>query len=202
MIDIFTEFISEWLKEIVLLFIIISLIDIVMPKGKMKRYVDFIIGILIIFTIISPFTNLNGIALNLDQEVSNFTDRELTVESMEQVRDDQIKEIYLNNLNKTLSKLIEENSEYNVSAIDIKTIPDKENIFSIEGLDILLSKEKKKLSSDIRVEKIEIGNSTKEVVSLEDDTEITDLIMSIIQIDTERINISYEDKEDKNGGTN
>ena len=66
-----SNFIYSWLKDITILFIIISLIDLIMPKGSMKRYINFVIGLLIIFTVINPFINLSKIKFNLDKEVFN-----------------------------------------------------------------------------------------------------------------------------------
>ena len=63
------EFISSWVKDIVLLFVIITLVDLVMPKGSMRRYINFVVGFLIIFTVINPFVNLTNIDFKLDREV-------------------------------------------------------------------------------------------------------------------------------------
>ena len=52
------SFISTWLKDIVVLFILISIAELIMPKGNMKKYINMVIGLLIIFTIISPFAKL------------------------------------------------------------------------------------------------------------------------------------------------
>lgn len=170
-----------------------------MPKGKMKRYVDLIIGIIIIFAVISPLTNLNNIYFDLDQEVSNFTKEEITVDNIEEIRNEQIKDLYLSRLNKELKDIIEENSAYSVSDISFRTTPDDENIFIIQGVDILLSKEKVK--SNILVEKIELGKDTKTVVSKVDD-DLLNLISTIIQMDTEKINITVKEEGEDYGKTN
>lgn len=199
MINIFQSFIGSWLRELALLFVIISLIDIIMPKGKMKRYVDLIIGIIIIFAVISPLTNLNNIYFDLDQEVSNFTKEEITVDNIEEIRNEQIKDLYLSRLNKELKDIIEENSAYSVSNISFRTTPDDENMFIIQGVDILLSKEKVK--SNILVEKIELGKDSNIVVSKVDD-DLLNLISNIIQMDTEKINITVKEEGEDYGKTN
>lgn len=198
MIDIITDFVKEWLKNIVVLFLIISLVDLVMPKGKMKIYVDFIIGILIIFTVISPFTKLNNISLDLDREVSNFTDSEISGKSLSSIQENQIEEIYLSNINQELIKIIEENSDYRVEDIKIDTLPDEANIFSIDEIKIVLSSktDNENESSSIKVNKIKINNSWLPVMNDGSTTEIVDLVTKYIEIDRERVVISLDKKGD------
>ena len=64
-----SEFIYSWIKDLVIIFIIITLVDLVMPKGSMHRYIRFVIGLLIIFAVINPFVNLGNIDFQLDKEV-------------------------------------------------------------------------------------------------------------------------------------
>lgn len=202
MVKIITKFISQWLKEIVLLFIIISIVDIIMPKGKMKRYVDFIIGLLIIFTIISPFTKLNNITLNLDKEVSNFNEKLITKDSLIDIQEKQIENIYVSNLKGQLREVIEDNSAYIVEDIDIATIPDEKNIFNIEEINIVLQSQNDNKDSSIKVSKIEVGEEVAEVVNTEIDSEIIGLITSLGGIDPNKIKLTIIDKGDKYGGNN
>lgn len=197
MINIIAKFISDWLREIVLLFIIISIIDIIMPKGKMKRYVNFIIGILIIFTIISPITKLNNISLDLDREVSNFTNKAIPVTSMSEIQEEQIKELYMTNLKNELTDVVEKNFNYMVENININIIPDKEQIFVVDSIDLILRQEfVKKDRSQIKIDKVEVGKDTTEAVNLSQDDELKAAIANYINIDLRNINILIKDEED------
>lgn len=202
MSKIITKFISQWLKEIVLLFIIISIVDIIMPKGKMKRYVDFIIGLLIIFTVISPFTRLNNINLNLDREVSNFNEKIISEDSLLDISDKQIENIYIRNLKEQLKEVIEDNLDYRVEDIVINTIPDEKNIFNIEGINIVLQAQKDKKDSSIKVSKIEIGEEVAQVINTEPDKELMGLITSLGGIDPSKVKLTIIDKGDNYGGNN
>ena len=203
MVNIFTKFISNWLREIVLLFIIISMIDIIMPKGKMKRYVNFIIGILIIFTIISPITKLKNISLNLDREVSKFTNSSIPVSSMAEIQEEQIKGIYMSNLKNELKDMVEKSFDYKVKDLKIHVIPDKEQIFIVDSIDLILSSENaRENKSKIKIEKIEVGEEITEVANIKQDKNLQIAISNYIQIDQDKVNISIIDKEDKNGGYN
>ncbi len=91
-----SNFIYSWLKDITILFIIISLIDLIMPKGSMKRYINFVIGLLIIFTVINPFINLSKIKFNLDKEVFNnlYKTSPEYMEKLIKSQDSKIEELY------------------------------------------------------------------------------------------------------------
>lgn len=203
MVKIITRFMNSWLKEIVVLFIIISMVDIIIPKGKMKRYVNFIIGLLIIFTIISPITRINNISLDLDKAVSNFTDNSVQVTSMEEIQEEQIKKLYISNLKNELIEVIEENFNYEVADLKINVIPDKEQIFIVDSIDLILSGE---ISRDnkqkIKVEKIELEKEVGETISKDIDNELAFAISNYLQIEQEKINVSIIDKGDKNGRNN
>lgn len=195
---IIASFISEWLKEIVVLFIIISLVDLIMPKGKLRRYVDFIMGILIIFTVISPFTRLNNISLDLDKEVSNFNSKVVSQETILQDQRLQIEKLYKNNLTKEVIKVTEENTSYEVKDVNIITVPDKENIFKVEKLIVVLSDNKRKQNtSSIRIKKVKVGS--EEYIPVDNQEQfaaLSQIVSSYLLIDKEKLVISL-DKEDK-----
>jgi stage III sporulation protein AF len=168
-----------------------------MPKGKMKRYVNFIIGILIIFTIISPITKLNNISLDLDREVSNFTNKAIPVTSMSEIQEEQIKELYMTNLKNELTDVVEKNFNYMVENININIIPDKEQIFVVDSIDLILRQEfVKKDRSQIKIDKVEVGKDTTEAVNLSQDDELKAAIANYINIDLRNINILIKDEED------
>ena len=48
------EFFSTWAEQIVLAVIIATIIEMLLPNNKNKKYVQMIIGIYILFNIISP----------------------------------------------------------------------------------------------------------------------------------------------------
>lgn len=197
--NIVKEFIGEWIKSLVVLLIIISIVDMVMPKGKMKRYVDFIVGLIIIFAIINPFINLLNLGLSYEseeaKEVFSFVDEEGLLEEQEE----QIKSIYLESLKGEIGSLIEENTDYSVDSVDITTKEDGENSFLLDEIFIGLEKGDSDLQSNINIDKIKIGHSKDGGKYLNTDPEVEELIANHLEFDPEKINISIDDREDKNG---
>lgn len=194
MIEIISEFVKLWLKEIVVLFIVISLIDLIMPKGKMKRYVDFIIGILIIFTIISPLTQFNNIKLDLDSALNEFDDQAIQDNPLSNLQNKQVEAIYTNNLKVKIHEIIEDNISYRVKDIELITLPDDERIFVLEKINIVLTKQKEKKQT-IKVEKVEFGKKAIETANINTNAELVELIASAVQIEHQKINITMEGEE-------
>ena len=49
------EFMSSWVKGLGLAIVIISILEILLPNNKTKKYIRMVMGIYVLFTIISPF---------------------------------------------------------------------------------------------------------------------------------------------------
>ncbi len=206
MIKIIANFIREWLKDIVVLFVIISLVELTIPKGNMKRYVDFIIGIVIVFTVISPFTKMFNFDINLDKEIEAFSNNIVTKEGVIEKQNKKIEEIFKNNLAKDIKKIVSENTNYKVKDITVVTIPDEQNLLLIQNINIVLDiedTENKSNEKEIKIEKVHIGNKAIPVTSENNDfVELKELISKYVQIDEKKLIISFENKGDKYGGNN
>lgn len=59
------EWLSEWLKQIVLLVLIATFIDLLLPNHSMDRYVKLVMGLLITMAILSPILDLFTEELNI-----------------------------------------------------------------------------------------------------------------------------------------
>ena len=50
------EFLSKWIEGIAIAVIIASIFEMILPNGNIKKNVKVILGIYIVFSIISPFS--------------------------------------------------------------------------------------------------------------------------------------------------
>ncbi len=50
--------ISSWAEQIIIAVIISTIIEMIIPKGNSKKYIKTVIGIYILYTIISPVITL------------------------------------------------------------------------------------------------------------------------------------------------
>ena len=59
--------ISSWAKSIILAIIIATILEMILPEGNNKKYIKTVIGIYILFTIISPiFSKINKGKIDID----------------------------------------------------------------------------------------------------------------------------------------
>jgi stage III sporulation protein AF len=48
------EIVKEWVKNIFIIIVAVSFIEILMPEGNMKKYLKFIFSLIIMVIILSP----------------------------------------------------------------------------------------------------------------------------------------------------
>ena len=104
------EFLSSWAKGLGLAIVIVSILEMLLPNNKTKKYIRTVMGIYIIFTIISPFIknkdmlNLNNI--NLEEYG---TSQASSVTKVDQTSmNERIEELYIDELQKDITKKLKE----------------------------------------------------------------------------------------------
>lgn len=63
------EFLQGWIISLVSIVILSVLIDVILPNGSIRKYTRFIIGILVIFVILSPVVRLLNKGFSLDKVI-------------------------------------------------------------------------------------------------------------------------------------
>ena len=194
------EFLSSWAQGIIVAVIIATLIEMILPNSSSKKYVKVVIGMYILFTIVSPIIkkvggkdiNLNTIDIEKYEQQIAKSDNTIS-RKFEDNNTRSIKDIYVSNLKADISaKLKEKGYEIDTSDIQIK---DDEN-YTIEKITLKLIKmeQKKRKNNEIVINTVEIGNtiSQKDSKTLSDDEkqEVKDYISETYDIDKKNINIS------------
>ena len=59
------NFLSSWVKNLCLALIVVSILEMLLPNNKTKKYIKMVMGLYILFSIISPFIK-NKNVLNFD----------------------------------------------------------------------------------------------------------------------------------------
>jgi len=111
------NFMSTWAEQIVLAVIIGTIIELILPKNKNKKYIQMVIGIYILFNIISPIVK-NKEILQIDEQ-----DIQEDIEASEYVidqssMDKRIEKIYLDEIEKDIKKRFEE-KEFKIKKCEI-----------------------------------------------------------------------------------
>lgn len=194
------EFLSSWAQGIIVAVIIATLIEMILPNSSSKKYVKVVIGMYILFTIVSPIIkklggkdiNLNTINIEKYEQQISKSDNTIS-RKFEDNNTRSIKDIYVSNLKADISaKLKEKGYEIDTSDIQIK---DDEN-YTIEKITLKLikMKQKQEKNNEIVINTVEIGNtiSQKDSKTLSDDDkqEVKDYISETYDIDKKNINIS------------
>jgi len=106
------NFLSSWVKNLALALIIVSILEMILPNNKTKKYVKMVMGLYILFSIISPFIensdkfDLNNLDLNSyveETQTTSSTGEELDQTSM----DNRLNQIYKEELEKDITQKIE-----------------------------------------------------------------------------------------------
>lgn len=171
---------SIWAEQIVVAVIIATLIEVILPNGNNKKYIKAVIGVYILFTIISPiFGNMKSFDFdNFDYETyfKNTQSYQTMSDSLISHNNQSTEEIYLNNLKQDMKQKLKEKG-YLIEKIAIQLELNKEEQYGrIYGIDLIVSK--------IKEEKNENEGATN------------------IIINTINISNTLIDKQDKNKQTN
>ena len=197
------DFLSNWAQGIIVAVIIATIIEMILPNGSSKKYVKVVVGIYILFTIISPIItkfssnnfNINDILDTKAYEEQMAKSDEDISKKIEENNNRTIKDIYQSNLESDIkAKLKDKGYEVLNTYIQIR---DDEN-YTIEFISLSLDKKEKEESNQVRnIEIEEVNIQIGETNTQESDTslassekqEIAEYISSTYDIDIKNIEI-------------
>lgn len=111
------DFFSSWVKGLGLAIVVVSILEMLLPNNKIKKYIRVVMGVFILFNIISPFISNKELISSDFLNVSS-VDVMVEVPTSETVNqtsmDRRIEKLYKEELEKDISKKIKEQG-YEVS---------------------------------------------------------------------------------------
>ena len=188
------NFMSTWVKNLSLALIIISILEMLLPNNKTKKYVKMIMGLYILFSIISPFIdnkdkfNLNEFNSYIDtSEDVMQTDSKVDQSSM----DRRLNEIYETELEKDIKRKIEDKG-YEVETCTVEAHISQEDsgiekiVLKISGKISEENEEQNTLEDKIiteiqKIQKVEVNVSDNKEESSEEESKITKTDIKIIK---------------------
>lgn len=198
------EWFRSWTTGIVIAVIIATIIEMILPNSTSKKYIKIIIGIFIVYTIISPVIgSFKGEDLNNYIKVENYIQSNSNALKTNEVSDNaqsSIKKIYAQNLQNDLKTKLKEkgyisnninisisnDDKYNIERIDIKVDEKVTNSNQDE-------KQVKTIVDNIKAIKIKVKKDDSQnnaIITENDKNEIKEYIKQIYQIDLNNINVS------------
>ena len=159
------KFINSWAQGIILAVIIATIIEIILPEGKNKKYVKTVIGIYILFTIIYPLIN-KFTKLNINTLIENTTKQMSTYQENNSLKIDTDKYI-----ESTYKKKIEEDiknkaneKNLNITFLNVYIETEDENRYGmLNNLVMKVEKGKTKEKNSNTVNQIKEVNISKNV---------------------------------------
>lgn len=135
---------SNWAEGIIVAVIIGTIIEMILPAGSSKKYIKMVIGVYVLFTIISPviskFTG-NSLAvsdiLDLNQYINEVKEKEVG-QNLQTDNEQTIRNIYVTNLKSDMKSKLQAKG-YAVYSINI--VVGKDENYTIEKVTLLLRKE-------------------------------------------------------------
>lgn len=178
------NFLSSWAKNLGMAIVIVSILEMLLPNNKTKKYIRMVMGIFIIFNIISPIINnrnlLDVSQMNLeDYATKPASSSEIDQSSMNK----RIQELYIEELEKDITKKLKEKGYKVVTCKVNAKIADNEE-------DTKITKIK------LKIKKGEINN--KDETENDVENKVVTEIQKIKTIDT---TINKEEKSNKKGNT-
>lgn len=102
------EFLSSWAKGLGLSIVAISILEMLLPNNKTKKYIRAVMGVYVLFTIVSPFIKNKDIFNVNNIDLENYTSIQTSSAINQSSRDEKIQELYIEEIEKDITKKVKE----------------------------------------------------------------------------------------------
>ena len=191
------EFLSSWAKSLGLAIIVISILEMLLPNNKTKKYVRMVFGLYIIFNIVSPFIKNKDIldvsSYDMNEYIGDYTNNQ-TKEEQNSV-DSQIEEIYIRELEKDITRKVEKLGYQVITCNVYATLSSQNEENYIEQIVLTVEKNQQQ-------ENDQQGNGTGQTETIED--KLVEEIQKIKPVNTTigRINKTEEEQDESKQNIN
>ncbi|MDK2903421.1 MAG: stage sporulation protein [Clostridiales bacterium] len=144
------QWLKSWISAIVSIVLITTFMEIVLPDSQVRKYIQFIIGIVIMLTILSPVITLLGHGDELINDINNISfdmQRADLKQSQQMVQEQQSKsaiELYKKRLQQGIKQQVDALGYGETAKVDIAVDEDEdsETFGSIQSMHIYVKQEK------------------------------------------------------------
>lgn len=188
------ESLNQFVITLVATMIFMTAVDIIAPDNSMKKYIKFVLGLILITVMINPiikfFTGGEQEVINTIKEYENMLYEGVNIKENEDLSEEKI-ESFKNNLNNNCDSLLKSefsdkefksNVECNLNLDDMT--------YTIDSLEIGVKDKSIKIVDKI---KININKESEEAISneevLEDEEEIKNYLAEVFKIPVEKIKL-------------
>ena len=194
------NWISGWIQGIIIAVIIGTIIEMLLPDGNCKKYVKVVIGVYILFSIVSPvITKVTGNEFRVSDIYDINTYIEVSAknsqENLENSQQNQIKQVYITNLKNDMKQKIQEKG-YSVKSLTLEISNDEQ--YTLKKIFAQISKKKNEENNEVKgVNEINItvGNTTENQeedisISTKEQNDLKAYLSGIYNLEEKNININ------------
>lgn len=194
------NWISGWIQGIIIAVIIGTIIEMLLPDGNCKKYVKVVIGVYILFSIVSPvITKVTGNEFRVSDIYDINTYIEVSTkssqENIENSQQNQIKQVYITNLKNDMKQKIQEKG-YSVKSLTLEISNDEQ--YTLKKIFAQVSKRKNEENNEVKGANeinITISNTTKNIeedisISTKEQNDLKAYLSGIYNLEEKNININ------------
>lgn len=197
------DFLSSWGQGIIVAVIIGTIIEMILPEGSSKKYIKVVIGIYILFTIISPFIQkFSGSKLSAENILNTEKYEKMMAKGSntisKKIEDNNsrtIKDIYTENLKTDIKAKLKEKG-YEAESIYLRVSDDGN--YTIEKLQIKLLATENKNNGNTETKKVEINSVNVEKIEIAGDGKKNSVKEKNQNTGVEKTNSVEENESDEN----
>ena len=194
------NWISGWIQGIIIAVIIGTIIEMLLPDGNCKKYVKVVIGVYILFSIVSPvITKVTGNEFRVSDIYDINTYIEVSAknsqENIENSQQNQIKKVYITNLKNDMKQKIQEKG-YSVKSLTLEISNDEQ--YTLKKIFAQVSKRKNEENNEVKEINeinITISNTTENIegdiiISTKEQNDLKAYLSGIYNLEEKNININ------------
>ncbi len=139
------NWLNSWLRGIVIAVIISTIIEMIIPNGNIKKYIKTVMGVYLIFVIISPIiSKITGKEIDILKYINSQTKKYEQKEIATIDTNTYIEQIYKENIKQDITKNLEEKG-YKIKKIEAEIETEEIDYGKIKKLKIGIVKENKNI---------------------------------------------------------
>ncbi|HYF75415.1 MAG TPA: stage III sporulation protein AF [Candidatus Nitrosocosmicus sp.] len=186
------DFLRNWIMNITVIIIFVMFLDTIMPNSSMKRYINVVVGLLIIIVVIQPFVLVKDYADSFDKEyieassfieISGSGDKSAEISKFQQ---EKAVEIFENNMKEQIKKLVKssfaagyedisvdlelerdisDENFGNIKSVAVKLKENGKEVIQVDGITVDINKDKAENKNVINKDKAEYNLNDSKISS-------------------------------------
>ena len=171
------NFLSSWVKNLCLALIVVSILEMLLPNNKTKKYIKMVMGLYVLFSIIAPFVeNKDELKVDVENLYGQYKVQtsEVTDKTDQTSMDNRLNELYKQKLEKDIIQKV------NDGGYEVEIVEYLEDYSNVENLtEEELQKSEEELNYAIYLENLN-GERIAELNNNDGETKVIETVKSNI----------------------